>query len=379
MQELALHGLLDIERLFSDGKLPLQWRFSQMWTVNLKKERKTYQKFVLGVIRKYPKHQIHLHIGHDGHRDLQRSVQRRLSEGLKLFTRRRGGGLVFRTSVQLRHLKDLCLYQCTELLREVDLRNLPNLRSFTMQECGRVIVTGWKYVTKLEWLMLRDCLPPGSPEMKHLSSLKYLYLQGMERGSVHCNWLESSEGCQLQSLTISKGFIYIGIYKHLANLEKLQSLSFFAVDVPSWVVQSISVLHSLTELSFIWCKFFWDDDLEYRTDLSALRHLSSLVLSHTRNFWYKGTRGVEKLESLTYLNCEYSDLEHLPDLSHMNKLRWVYLNCTPFLKKVGSGDLPEWLSKLWEETVFTATEWKGSAASDYFSESENESGSDSES
>ena len=110
MQELALHGLLDIERLFSDGKLPLQWRFSQMWTVNLKKERKTYQKFVLGVIRKYPKHQIHLHIGHNGHQDLQRFVQRRLSEGLKLITRRPGGGLIFRTSVQLQHLKDLWLY-----------------------------------------------------------------------------------------------------------------------------------------------------------------------------------------------------------------------------------------------------------------------------
>ena len=240
-------------------------------------------------------------------------------------------------------------------------------------------MTGWKYVTKLEWLMVRNCLRPGYPEMKHLSSLKYLDVEGTEGGSVHCNWLESSEGCQLQSLRMSRGFLYIGIYKHLTNFEKLQSFTLCGADVPSRVVQSISVLHSLTELSLLGCNFDWDDDPEYRADLSALRHLSSLDLTFTRYFWDNGTRRVEKLESLTYLNCEQSDLQHLPDLSHLNKLRWVYLEGTPFLEEVGCGDLPEWLSKLWEETVFTATEWNDSAASEIFSESESESGSDSES
>jgi hypothetical protein len=167
VQELALHGLLAIHPKYVRDNPPLQWRFSRMWTVNLEEVGKTYRKFVLTVIRKYPKHQIHLHIRHDGHRDLQKSVQCRLPEGPDLFTRRRGGGLVFRTSARHEHLKDLCLYRCTDLLREVDLRNLPNLRSFTMQNCRRAVVTGWKYVTKLEWLKVNLC-DRVIPEIEHL-------------------------------------------------------------------------------------------------------------------------------------------------------------------------------------------------------------------
>jgi hypothetical protein len=138
-------------------------------------------------------------------------------------------------------------------------------------------------------------------------------------------------------------------------------------------LKTISVAHSLIELSFCSSRFEWS---EFRVDLSALRHLSFLDLSHTKNFWNKGTHGVEELENLTYLHCGWSDLKDLPDLSRLNKLRWVILISTPFLRKLGSGDLPEWLSKVWEETVLTATELKDSPASDIFYESESEYESD---
>ena len=376
MQELALHGLLDIKRLFSRLKYPLQWGSSGKWRVSLKEEKKTYQKFVLSVIRKYPKHQIHLYIRHDGHQDLQRSVQRRLSEGLELFRRRRRGGLVFRTSVQHQHLKDLCLDQCTDLLREVDLRNLPNLRSFTMEKCRKAIVTGWKYVTNLERLEVEDC-DLVYPKIKHLSSLKFLDLFNLEieDNTGHCGWLKSSEGCQLQSLKIGNLPEY-GPFEHLAKLENLQCLTLISCEIPSGIFQTLSVLHSLIELSFGLSTFERCGDPKDTVDLSAFRRLSSLDLSATYYFWENGTHGVEELENLTYLNCRDSDLEHLPDLSRLNKLGWVNVEGTPFFENLGSGDLPEWLSKLHEETVFSETEWNDSPASDIFYASGIESGSE---
>ena len=370
LQELALHGLLDIRPNLNRGKLPFEWRFSRMWIVNLKVVKKTYQKFVLSVIRKYPKHHIHLHIRYDGHQDMQRSVQRRLSEGPKLFTRRRGGGgLVFRTSVQHQHLKDLWLYRCTDLLREVDLRNLPNLRSFTMQNCEMAVVTGWKYVTKLEWLKVEDSTLVDL-EMEHLSSLKYLHLVNNTIYDVRY-WFNINEGPRLQSVTISYSFAGLVDYLNKANVEKLQSLSVCHARFSRCsYLEHISVAHSLIELNFRGCHFVWTEVPEFRADLSGLRHLSSLDLSRTYNFWKKGTCGVEELENLTYLNCEWSDLKDLPDLSHLNKLRCVNLEGTPFLNKLGSGDLPEWLSKVREGTVLTETDWNASPASDIFSESE---------
>ena len=337
---------------------------------------------MLSVIRKYPKHQIHLHIRHDGHRDLQKSVQRRLSEGPKQFTRcGGGGGLVFRTSVQHHYLKDLYIYRCTNLLREVDLRNLPNLRSFTMQKCRRAVVTGWKYVTKLEWLRLKEYIRV-SPDIKHLSSLKYLHLEfnHNDRGA-NWDWTNIIEGCQLESLRISDGHSLYN-YGRIGRWAKLRSLSVYNTlgFNCSYLQPIISVAHSLIELSFHGCYFDrTEDDPEFRADLSALRHLSSLDLSCTRYFWHNGTHGVEELENLTFLNCWGSDLKDLPDLSHLNKLRCVNLEGTPFVKKLGSCDLPEWLSKVWEETFLTETDLYDSPASDIFYESECESASASDS
>ena len=233
-------------------------------------------------------------------------------------------------------------------------------------------MTGWKYVTKLEWLKVKDDLL-AIPEIKHLSSLKYLHLGFSIKNNANWDWSDINEGCPLQSLRISRAHSLCH-YGKIGNLAKLWSLTVcYARVLPCSYLQTISVVHSLIELSFRGCCFKWTDDPEFRGDLSALRHLSSLDLSHTWYFWDKGTWGVEELENLTYLNCEWSDLKDLPDLSRLNKLRWVILEGTPFLNKLGSGDLPEWLSKVWERTDLTETEWNDSLASDIFYESESES------
>ena len=272
----------------------------------------------------------------------------------------------------LQRIRVLGLYCCSEL-KEVDLRNFPELRSLTILSCEKLKeIRGWEVVKKLGWLELGggsfeldsscvECLPSlrvfyywigdmesrapqvlsvvdfspclrrlkiwgngswalQSMDVSRLSGLEVLVFSGIfglstvvGLGGLHCLTKLILSGCKALRRVPE-----LGCLKALTILEMMHS---GVEEIPG-----VEELHLLTELILYRCK-----SLKWLPWLGKLKALGYLDIDYTG---VEEIPGMEDLVSLKEISCTGSGLKWLPEPHHFPRLERVAVGGTP-LSRMG--------------------------------------------
>ena len=236
-------------------------------------------------------------------------------------------------SSTLQRIRVLGLYCCSEL-KEVDLRNFPELRSLSIRSCEKLkAIRGWEVVKKLGWLELGGgSFELDSSWVECLPSLRAFYFRNGDKESRAPQVLSVVDFSPcLRRLKIWGNGSWALQSMDVSRLSGLEVLVFSGIFGLSTVV-GLGGLHFLTELVLSYCKV-----VRRVSELGRLKALTIL------DMWHSGVEeipGVEELHLLTVLRlCGCKSLKWLPWLGKLKALGYLYIVDTGVEEIPGVKDL----------------------------------------
>ena len=168
-------------------------------------------------------------------------------------------------------------------------------------------------------------------ECRAMERLPYLgHLKALAKLKLHSSGTFTNTGFEnlhlLTHLELSNSSAFETSLPDLGGLKTLTDLSIGLPGVEE--IRGLDKLHSLTWLNLTGCKAL--KRLPYLGDLKALRVLI------IRKCGVDEIPGVRELVNLEKLSCTGSELEWLPDLSHLPRLQEVRLSDTPLVRATSS-------------------------------------------